>query len=144
MWAQTPWGYSDWLSPETTCAAGESRTPWLKNIYVYSAETIFTGSEKKYSYSWTNLTHLLVPAGGWCDGIPLGLFCRGTTTGLCGWLQRHSAKGILLKIDLRIRKVVGDSFAGLSIHLNLMRSDVGDCGNPGCSFVDSSSERDAT
>lgn len=56
---------------------------------------------------------------------------------------RDSAKDMLLKIDLRIGKVVSNSFAGLSIYLNLMRSDVGDCGNPGCSFVDSSSERDA-
>lgn len=52
-----------------------------------------------------------------------------------------------IKTEKSAKKLMIDYFVGpkcLFSYLNLMRSGVVDCGSLICSFVDSSSERDAT
>lgn len=102
MWVQTPWGYFDWLSAETTCAT--------RGMTSFIQLTLFYRELKKNPHVCTNsysvemegkLTHLLVPAGGWCDGILLWLSCHETTTELCGWLQKKIKK-VSLKIHFKI------------------------------------------
>ena len=120
MWAQTPWGYSDWLSAETTCAATERNIIQLNLFYRCRMKKVSTSVVQCFmQIQWvsencmckkssSSLTHQLVPAGGWCGGILLSLSCHETTTELCGWLQRerkNTFKYVKKKKSLKLKEV---------------------------------------
>lgn len=75
MWAQTPWGYSDWLSAETAWVAREKKMLWEQDSVFMDAVLKKKNSVVFFHIHWIQQnciyekffsfpTRLLVPAGG--------------------------------------------------------------------------------